>query len=64
MQEATRAARGDNMWDILYADDLVITAETEDEAVRKFSTVEPRVTTLPNNDGFIVRAKFGRKICP
>ena len=37
MQEATRTARGDNMWDLLYADDLVITAESEEEAVRKFS---------------------------
>ena len=36
MQEATRAARGEGLWDLLYADDLVITAESEEEAVRKF----------------------------
>ena len=35
MQEATRAAREEDMWDLLYADDLVITAESEEEAVRK-----------------------------
>ena len=36
MQEVTRDARGEGLWDLLYADDLVITAESEDEAVRKF----------------------------
>ena len=36
MQEATREARGEGLWDLLYADDLVITAESEEEAVRKF----------------------------
>ena len=36
MQEATRAARDEGLWDTLYADDLVITAESEEEAVRKF----------------------------
>ena len=37
MQEATRAARGEGLWDLLYTDDLVITAKSEEEAVRKFS---------------------------
>ena len=38
MQEATRAARGEGLWDLLYTDDLVITAESEEvEEVRKFS---------------------------
>ena len=36
MQEETRAARGEGLWDLLYADELVITAESEGEAVRKF----------------------------
>ena len=36
MQEATREARGEGFWDLLYADDLAITAESEEEAVRKF----------------------------
>ena len=36
MQEATREARGEGLWDLLYADDLVITAESEEDAVRKF----------------------------
>ena len=35
MQEATREARSEGLWD-LYADDLVITAESEKEAIRKF----------------------------
>ena len=35
MQEANRDARGEGLWD-LYADDLVITTESEEEAVRKF----------------------------
>ena len=32
MQEA----KDEGLWDLLYADDLVITAELEEEAVRKF----------------------------
>ena len=39
MQEATREAinlRGERLWDLLYADDLVIAGESEEEAVRKF----------------------------
>ena len=34
--DATREARGEGLLDLLYADDLVITAESEEEAVRKF----------------------------
>ena len=34
MQEATRAARGEVLWNLLYANDLVITVESEEEAVR------------------------------
>ena len=36
MQETTREARSEGLWDLLYADDLVITAESEEDAVRKF----------------------------
>ena len=36
MQEATRAARSEGLWDLLYAYDLVITAESKKEAVRNF----------------------------
>ena len=36
MQEAIRAAKGNGFCDLLYADDLVITAESEEEAVKKF----------------------------
>ena len=35
-QEAIKAARGEGLWDLLYADVLVITAESEKEAIRKF----------------------------
>ena len=35
MQEATREARGEGLWDLLYAHDLVIAAESE-EAIKKF----------------------------
>ena len=33
MQEATREARGEGLWDLLYASDLVVIAESEEEAV-------------------------------
>ena len=36
MQEAATAARGEGLWDLLYTNDLVITAKSEKEAVRKF----------------------------
>ena len=36
MQEATRAAKDEGLWYLLYADDLVITAVSEEEAARKF----------------------------
>ena len=34
MQEATRTARAEGLCDLLYADDLVKTAESEEETVR------------------------------
>ena len=37
MEEATKAARGEGPWELLYADDLVLTAESEDEAVNMFN---------------------------
>ena len=46
MQETTRAGRGEGLWDLLYADDLVITAESEEEAVRKFVWKRYRPTML------------------
>ena len=54
MQEATRAARGERSWDKSYADDLVITAKSEEEAVRKFGVwkieIETRVLTVNMNN--------------
>ena len=45
MQEATREARGEGLWD-LYADDLVITTtESEEEAVRKFGVWKREMET-------------------
>ena len=41
MQEATRTARGEGVRN-LYANDLVITAESEEEAVRKFGAWKKR----------------------
>ena len=45
MQEATREARGEGLWDLLYADDLVITAESEEEAVRKIGVWKREMET-------------------
>ena len=36
IQEATKEVRGERLWDLLYTDDLVMTAESEEEKVRKF----------------------------
>ena len=36
MDEATKECRGDEIWELLYADDLVLTAETKEEAEQKF----------------------------
>ena len=41
----TRAARGEGLWDLLYADDLVITAESKEEAVRKFGVWKREMET-------------------
>ena len=35
-QKASRTATGEGLWDLLCADDLVITAKSEEESVRKF----------------------------
>ncbi len=37
MQEATKEARREGLKELLYADDLVLLAESEDEAVEKFN---------------------------
>ena len=44
MQEATRKERGEGLWD-LYADDLVITAESEEKAVREFGVWKREMET-------------------
>ena len=31
MEEATKLARGDGQWELLYADDLVLTAQSKEE---------------------------------
>ena len=45
IQEATGKARGEGLWDLLYANDLVITAESEEEAVRKFGVWKREMET-------------------
>ena len=45
MQEATRAARGEGLWDLLHVDDLVIAAESEEEAVTKFGVWKRKIET-------------------
>ncbi len=37
MKEATKLGRGDEPWELLYADDLVLTAETEEEVIHMFN---------------------------
>ncbi len=36
MQEATKEARGEGLKELLYVNDLVLMAESEEEAVEKF----------------------------
>ena len=48
IQEATREARGEGLWDLLHADDLMITAKSEEEAVR-------------GNNGEIIHVGFAAK---
>ena len=45
MQEATRTARGEVLWNLLYVYDLVKTAESREEAVRKFGVWKREVET-------------------
>ena len=45
MQEATREERVERLWDLLYADNLVITTESEEEAVRKFGAWKREMET-------------------
>ena len=42
IQEATRTARGERLWD-LYADDLAKTAESEEVAVSKFGVWKRKI---------------------
>ena len=37
MEEATKIARGDGPWELLYADDLVLTAESKEEVTDMFN---------------------------
>ena len=45
MQEATREARGEGLWVLLHANDLVLTAESEKKAVRKFGVWKREIET-------------------
>ena len=36
MDEATKECRGNEIWELLYADDLELTAEAKEEAEQKF----------------------------
>ena len=36
---------GEGLWDLLYGDDLVITGESEEEAVRKFGVWRREIET-------------------
>ena len=45
MQEAAREARGEGLWDLLNVNDIVITGESEEEAVRKFGVRKREMET-------------------
>ena len=49
MEEATKLARGDGLWELLYADDLVLTEESKEEVTDMFNRwkkgMEQRVET-------------------
>ena len=38
MEEVTEVCRGDGIWELLYADDLVLTAESKQEVIEKFNS--------------------------
>ena len=42
MEEATKECRKGDLWELLYADDLVLTAEIKEENCRNVQTVEER----------------------
>ena len=37
MQEVKKDVRGESLWELFYADDLVIIAESEEQVVRRFN---------------------------
>ena len=45
MQEVTRATRSEGLWDLLYTYDLLITAQSEEEANRKFGVWKREMET-------------------
>ena len=53
MQEATRAARGEGLWVLLYVDNLVITAESEEKVIRKFGVWKREMETRGLKVGII-----------
>ena len=63
MQEATREARGEGLWDSFYADGLLITAEIGEDAVRKFSVwkIEMETRGLKVNINKIKLMVMGRE---
>ena len=45
MQEVTKDVRGESLWELLYADDLVIIAESEEQVVRRFNEWKTELKT-------------------
>ena len=65
MQEATRTAREEDLWDLLYADDLVITADSEEEAVRKFHIWKREMMMVVGGEAMVrpQRGKYPCSVC-
>ena len=61
MQEAIREARGKGLLDLLYANDLVTTAESEKEAVRKFGAWKREMETKVNINKTKLMVMLGHK---